>query len=184
MYSQPLVSSAPVSIAFRKHGIDSFSQALEWVHALPYGRNSDRANYMLIFQELRGTCSTKHAAVAALAHENGIFMQLQMAICKLDATLEPKVQPLLDQMGIEFLPEAHCYLHYAGQDIDLTFPDQAPTLRVETLEVHTIQPEQIGSYKLAIHQDYLKKWLKLKKLDMTFEEVWQLRENWIQSLSS
>ncbi|MFC2049163.1 hypothetical protein ACFLR2_00615 [Chlamydiota bacterium] len=184
-FSWSLKASGPVSTAFRAKGIDDLGHALRWVHSLPYGRNSNRENYMLIFSELRGTCSTKHAALAALALENGFPIKLQMTICKLDTKLDPKVLPLLDRLGVSFFPEAHCYLEYEDQQIDITFPDQAPTLKVETLEVHTIRPEDIGDHKLPIHQEYLKKWLHAKNLDQrfSFEEVWQLREEWIHSLN-
>ena len=135
--SSPLDALGPVSAAFRQQGINNFSEGLKWTHSLPYGRNSDRANYMLIFQELVGTCSTKHAPLAALANENGIQIKLQMAICKLDVNLEPKASSLLEMMEIDFFPEAHCYLQYEDQNIDITFPNQSPTLKIEIIEAQT-----------------------------------------------
>jgi hypothetical protein len=185
-FSWPFNASGPVSNALRAMGIENFGQALEWVHSLPYKRNSDRANYILIFSELKGTCSTKHAALAALGLENGFPIKLQMAICKLDTKLEPKVLPLLNKLKCDFFPEAHCFLQYEDQQIDITFPDQSPHLRMEILELHTIKSEDIGDYKLSIHQEYLKKWLHIKGLDykFSFEEIWQMREKWIHLLSS
>jgi hypothetical protein len=184
--SWPLNSVGSVSNAFLEMGVANFDQALRWVYSLPYGRNSDRANYMLIFPELQGTCSTKHAALAALGLENGFPIKLQMAICKLDTKLEPKVLSLLDRLGCSFFPEAHCFLQYEDQQIDVTFPDQAPHLRVEILALHTIQAEDIGSHKLSIHQEHLRKWLQAENLDKKFffEEVWQMREEWVYSLHS
>jgi hypothetical protein len=52
---------------FLEVGVTSFKEALDWVHKLPYGRNQDRADYSKIFEEWKGTCSTKDAALAALA---------------------------------------------------------------------------------------------------------------------
>lgn len=174
----------PVTNAFREIGIENFNQALQWTHSLSYGRNRQK-NYMLIFSELRGTCSTKHAALAALGLENGFQIKLQMAICKLDAKFNPKALPLLDRLKCSFFPEAHCYLQYNDQQIDITFPDQLPTLTAEVLEIYTINPEDIGDKKLAIHQEYLRKWLYTKNLKsrFTFEKVWQMREEWLHSLS-
>jgi len=176
----------PVSGAFRKHGVNLLSGALEWAHQLPYGRNSDRADYMLIFSEGCGTCSTKHAVLAALCRENGIEAQLQVAICKLDTELDPNVASFLDGLGISFFPEAHCYLRYADRDIDVTFPDQPSTLKAKVLQSFPIGPEQIGQHKLTLHYEYLAHWLVEQKLDkrFTFDEVWRLREEWIASLSS
>lgn len=175
-----------VSAAFRKHGVDHFSEALEWTHQLPYSRNSDRADYTLIFSEGCGTCSTKHAALAALCRENGIEAQLQVAICKLDTELDPNVASFLDELGVGFFPEAHCYLRYADRDIDATFPDQLPTLKAKVLQSFPIEPEQIGQHKLTLHHEFLAYWLVEQKLDkrFTFDEVWRLREEWIASLSS
>ena len=175
-----------VSEAFRKRSVNRFSEVLEWTHQLPYGRNSDRADYMLIFSNGCGTCSTKHAALAALCHENSIDAQLQVAICKLDTELDPNVASFLDELGVGFFPEAHCYLGYADRDIDVTFPDQLPTLKARVLQSFPIKPEQIGQHKLTLHHEYLARWLVEQKLDkqFTFDEVWRLREEWIVSLSS
>jgi len=181
----PIESNGPISRAFRHQGINSFLKAVEWTHKLPYGRNSDRKNTMQMFDEGRGTCSTKHALLAALCSENGVQTELMLAICKLNRQLEPKVASLLDQLGVDFFPEAHCYLRYEGHDIDITFPDQPPILKAEVLQTHTIHPEQIGDHKMALHKDYLRNWLRDQqpKSRFSFEEVWRLREDWIRSLS-
>lgn len=179
-------STGPVSAAFQRKRVDSFAEALEWTHQLRYARNSRRGDYMLIFSEERGTCSTKHAALATLCRENGVEVQLQVAICKLDVELDSSVTGFLDALGAEFFPEAHCYLRYASNDIDVSFPEQSPTLKAKVLEHRTIEPEQIGDHKLAIHHEYLRRWLVETALDkrFTFDEVWRLREEWIARLSS
>lgn len=170
-FSWTFRSCGAVTQAFYEKGIENFDQALKWVHRLPYGRNSNRSHYHLIFSELRGTCSTKHAALAALALENAFPIQLKMAICKIEV-------PWLSC----YFPEAHCYLQYQNQTIDVTFPLDPPTLKYELLEVRTITPDDIAERKNAIHQDYLRKWVEGR--GFTFEEVWQKREAWIiQSLA-
>ncbi len=47
-------------------GITDFYQAIDYVHQLPYGRNSDRTNYLQVLSEKHGACSTKHALIAEL----------------------------------------------------------------------------------------------------------------------
>lgn len=184
-YGVRIGSTGPVSRAFRYQRVNDFSEALAWAHGLPYGRNTDRADYMLIFTEGQGTCSTKHAALAALCRENDIQAQLHLAICRLDTGLDPSAANFLDKLNVEFFPEAHCYLRYAGEDIDVTFSDQSPILKVKVLQSYPIQPEQIGAHKLALHQKYLRQWLVDEGLDkrFSFDEVWRLREAWIASLS-
>lgn len=178
-------AAGAISVAFRQQRLNSFSEVIEWTHQLPYGRNLDRADYMLIFTEGCGTCSTKHAALAALCHENGIEAQHQVAICQLDTDLDPNVASFLDALGVDFFPEAHCYLRYADRNIDVTFPDQPPTLKTKVLQSFPIEPEQIGHHKLALHHEYLRGWLQDTGLDkrLAFDEVWRLREAWIASLS-
>ncbi len=157
-------ADGPVSLAFRKLGIHNFEEGVKWVHALPYGRNSDRANYMLIFSERRGTCSTKHAALAKLGQENGFAVKLWLSIC------------------VHHIPEAHCYLEVEGRMIDVTFPNQSRDLKMEIIKSYTIQPEDIGARKLNIHQTFLRGWAKDK--GMAFEEMWKAREEWISSLEA
>ena len=108
-----------------------------------------------------------------------------MIICRLDIQRIPRISNFLDKLSVDFFPEAHCYLQYAGQNIDVTFPDQPTVLKAEVLHTYPIQPEQIGSYKWSLHQKYLHCWFEEQKLDQrfTFDEVWQLREEWIASLS-
>ena len=63
-------NNGKVSKNFLNLGVKSFHSAIDWVKSMPYGRNNDRSNYFSIFSEHRGTCSTKHALLSALALEN------------------------------------------------------------------------------------------------------------------
>lgn len=167
--------------AYKNVGVHSFKEALQWTHKLPYGRNSDRSHYTLIFEEGCGTCSTKHATIAALAKELELSVHLKMVICKLNTKLAPRVGPFLEKLNVDFIPEAHCFINYDGNDIDLTFPEQPPIPKVEILVEHIIAPEEIGEKKLQLHLDYMKKWAMDKPF--TFEKAWSVREAWIDELS-
>ena len=46
---------------FLKLGIVDFKSAVESVQLLPYKRNKVKENHLCIFDDLGGTCSTKHA---------------------------------------------------------------------------------------------------------------------------
>lgn len=184
--STPILPVGPLSKAFLKLGVKAFDDAVLWVYQLPYGRNSDRADYMLIFEELQGTCSTKHAALAALAKECQLPIILKMVICKLDQNLDPKVKPLLERLGVDYVPEAHCYLSCPHGEIDVTFPNQPPYPKVEVLKEYIISTDEIGDQKLALHKEFLKAWIKDTGLSpsFSFDHLWQLREEWIRSLAS
>lgn len=172
----------PISEAYWGLGCRLFSDATNWTHQLPYGRNTDRADWMQIFSEECGTCSTKHAALAKLCHEAGIAAKLMVVICKLDCDLDSRAGEFLDQLGVPFFPEAHCILCVDGLNIDVTFPDQLPEPKAEILEAYSIQPDEIGERKIAIHHAYLRSWIQKNALSLSFEEVWGLREAWIERL--
>lgn len=65
----PLQFDGPVTAALIARGISDFRAAGRYLQALPYGRTANRADFGAVLREGRGTCSTKHALLATLAHE-------------------------------------------------------------------------------------------------------------------
>ena len=53
-------------------GITSFIGLYNYIHKLPYGRNSNRYDLELVIKEKKGTCSSKHAYLKQVAIENGL----------------------------------------------------------------------------------------------------------------
>lgn len=164
-------------------GIISFLSFIEWVEQLPYKRNSDRANFKLVFEEECGTCSTKNALIKGIADENGwSFVQLFLGIYKMDEQTNPGIGQILKGYDLPYLPEAHTYLKfndvlhdYTGLSIgDIPFSDQL-------LNEIEIKPEQIGDFKLNLHKDFMKDWSK--SVGFSFAEMWNLRESCILHLS-
>lgn len=177
-------SKGDVSFAFYQLGLKTYHEAVNWARQLPYGRNSDRTDYRCVFSEGKGTCSTKHAVLAALAQEYAQPIKLKMVICKLDENLDPNVRPFLDLIDAKYFPEAHCFLACRLGRLDITFPGQSPFPKVEILEEFFLSPEDIGERKQQLHHDYIKKWMKIAiSKDLTFDDLWNLREKWIESLS-
>jgi hypothetical protein len=54
-----------ISAQFLFYGKRDYHAAASYVQSLPYSRNSERSDYGLVLAERRGTCSTKHALLAA-----------------------------------------------------------------------------------------------------------------------
>ncbi|MDQ4127000.1 MAG: hypothetical protein M3151_03470, partial [Actinomycetota bacterium] len=106
--------------AFFAIGARDYHAAARHVRRLPYGRNSDRADYGLVLEEGRGTCSTKHALLAALARDYGLPVELRLGVYEMDGRNTPGVGPVLARYGLDGVPEAHCYLAYRGARVDLT----------------------------------------------------------------
>lgn len=165
---------------FEAKGLTGYRGAARHVRDLPYGRNSDRANYRLVLEENRGTCSTKHAVLAALARDHGSPVELRLGIYKMDGRNTPGVGPVLSRHGLLSVPEAHCYLAYRGTRVDLT--RAAPGGAIDCL-VHeeVAEPAAIGSYKAEMHKRFVASWASERGLDS--ERVWRVREECISALS-
>lgn len=173
-----LGAAGPDSESLLRVGCDSYRSAARYLHALPYGRNTDRANFRLVVSEQRGTCSTKHALLAAVALEQNLPVSLTIGIYDMNEANTPGVGRVLSARGLDSIPEAHCYLGYAGFRVDITRSGISPQAPIADFhEEWAIEPSQIGVHKLALHQQYLRDWLREhRNLSFSFEEVWRIRE--------
>jgi len=175
-----LETSSHLGLRFRDLRTEDFRQAATYVRDLPYGRNSDRSDWGLVLAEGCGTCSTKHALLAALALEHAVDVELRLGVYLMDGTNTPGVAGVLEARGLAGLPEAHCYLAYRGERVDVTGVE-ADTVK-EFLYEESIEPDQIGAYKLDLHRRFLRTWATERRLDP--ERVWRVREECIGALSA
>ncbi|OZM56851.1 hypothetical protein CIB95_08750 [Lottiidibacillus patelloidae] len=174
----------PISYQFLKLKITSFHEAMNFVQKLPYGRNKVRSNYMLVLEEMQGTCSTKHALLKALCIEQGYEeIKLMTGIYEMNGENTPGVGDVLKEAGLSVIPEAHCYLLYKGNRYDITRNVVSEPIEPFLVEME-IQPEQIGEYKVTVHKDYMHKWIKKNHIGLSFRELWTIRENCIKALSN
>jgi len=182
----PLRSAGDLTVQFISLGIADFRTAARYVHHLPYGRNSDRSDFTLVLRERRGTCSTKHALLARLASEQDIPIVLTLGIYEMDHRNTPGVGSVLEKYRLSYIPEAHCYLTYEGGRIDVTRSGVEPVEPIDRfLYEETITPEQIGEYKVELHQRFLRNWVSrgAPTGDRSWEEIWKIREECIAALS-
>lgn len=175
-----LSESGELARSFRTLGIEGYRAAARYVRDLPYGRNSDRSDYRLVLYEGRGTCSTKHALLAALAREHGVAVELRIGVYLMDGTNTPGVARVLRRHGIRALPEAHCYLAHRDRRVDVTGVEGSAA--EEFIHEETIEPAQIGTYKAERHRKFVRRWASERGLDAG--RVWQVREECIGALSS
>lgn len=181
----PLAAAGPDSQALLAAGCDTYRSAGRWLCGLPYGRNSDRADYRRVLSERRGTCSTKHALLAAVAREQRLPVSLRVGIYDLCEANTPGVGGVLAVHGLDSLPEAHCYLGCAGRRIDVTRADARPTASIAFHREWDIEPRQIGAEKERIHREFLAVWLARRpELDLELDEIWRVREACIAALAS
>jgi hypothetical protein len=166
-------------------GLTDFDAVYNYVRQLPYGRNSNRRNYKLILKEKRGTCSTKHAFLKARYLENNNEdLKLCLGIFKMNSNNTPKISGVLDTYQLDYIPEAHCYLKVGETIKDITFNDNEKPIFIESLlHEEAILPEQIGSYKIILHQTFLTSWIEEESVQLTFDDLWKVRELCIAQLS-
>ena len=118
-----------------------------------------------MFADNCGTCSTKHALLKRLADENDFKnVKLILGLFRMNKKNTPEISATLMQNDLEFIPEAHCYLKFEEQIIDLTKINSKPTDFLDDLiEEIEISPDQITDYKVNYHKNYLVTWLDNNK---------------------
>ena len=165
-------------------GLSSWRSVIDHVRHLPYGRTPDKLDFASVLTLGRGTCSTKHALLKVIADENKIEAHLTLCIYKMNHVNTPGIGSLIVDAGIPYVPEAHCYLKVDEEAIDATLPhaDLASKIK-DIIDEEIINPSQISNYKVDYHKAYLRQWRKEKKLTMSFDELWELREACIAKLT-
>lgn len=162
-----------------------FIELIEKVKHIPYGRNSNRYDFTLVISENKGTCSSKHAFLKDFANKNNIpNIKLYIGIFKMNEENTSKIFPLLSENQINYIPEAHCYLKVDGIPLDITTSESFyAKIKNDILEEIEIEPIQVANYKVNYHKDFLKKWIIETSQNITFNEIWTIREKCIQKLS-
>ncbi|MGH7767863.1 MAG: hypothetical protein ACREQP_10445 [Candidatus Binatia bacterium] len=181
-----LKPAGPLSAEIMARGVSDFRTAGRHLQKLPYGRTLDRADFSAVLREGKGTCSTKHAFLAALAREQELDILLMLGIYEMNERNTPCVDAVLRRYGVAALPEAHCYLMYEGLRIDVTRAGGPPAEAVvKFLREETIAPEQIGEYKFNWHRRFMLDWItgnSEKAGRRSFEDLWRIREECIAAL--
>ena len=109
-----------ISEQFLKMHISSFRAACEHIHQLPYGYNADRDAPMGLFNEGKGTCTTKHAVIATLAQELDYPIHKHIGIYAMTETLVTGTAAILEKYNLPSLPMVHCFLVFQTFRVDLT----------------------------------------------------------------
>jgi hypothetical protein len=183
----PLKEPGEITSAFARAGVYDYRAAARHVSHLAYGRNHDASDAMVVLSEQRGTCSTKHALLRRLAFEQQLPVKLMLGIFEMSGKNTPGVGSVLEKHGLESLPEAHCYLRANARSIDATrdFDRELVTVSFDFLHEEEISVEQIGSYKMSVHQQFLSRWLAQGGAGRgwSLDEIWKIREECIRALS-
>ena len=115
-----IAAKGPVSEEFKRLKIDTFHEACRYVHEMPYGYNSDRDEFMILFKEGKGTCTTKHAVIGTLAQEIELPIQKHVGIYAMTEEIVTGTRELLERFDLPYIPMLHCFLVYDRFRVDLT----------------------------------------------------------------
>ncbi len=180
-----LSANLELSSLIRTEGINHFRVLLDHIQSLPYGRNANRSDLSLVFKEKKGTCSSKHAFLKKVIEENEIVgIELLIGIYKMTIQNTPGIGSYMEEAGLSYLPEAHCYLKYLDKRIDITNSmSDFDRISDAILKEVSIQAEQVTTFKVNLHKNYIKDWIDAENIQLSFEEVWSIREKCIANLS-
>lgn len=180
-----LESNDPLTIDIVESGVVTWEDLVRCVKNFHYGRNTNRSDLSLVWYERKGSCSSKHAFLKHVAHLNKIpNVDLILCMYKMTAENTPKVGSVLEAFELDYLPEAHCYIRFGSEAIDVTTMNSSfASIEKEVLEEQSIQPEQVAEYKVNYHKAYMKEWAKKHYAEKSFEQLWDIREKCILALS-
>lgn len=179
-----LNSDKSISKKFHELEIYTFSDAMNFIKNLPYGRNSNRENLILVLDEMKGTCSSKHALLKSLANENEQSeIKLMLGIFKMSESNTPKIKNTLNKFEVEYIPEAHNYLKINNKIYDCTTSNSSELNFINDLILEIdIEPHQVVDFKVGFHKKFLKDWIKSQPFSL--DEIWKIRELCIADLSA
>lgn len=168
----------------RSHGWNDFGALCEHVRALPYGRVSHAADVLSVLREHKGTCSSKHRLLAAVAHDCGHpEIELVVGIYAMSEVNTPGVGAVLRTASCVAIAEAHCYLRVGEARWDFTgLSAGRESPFASLLEEHVVLPEALGTQKLSLHHQALVRWAAF--VGQSPAAAWSLREACIDALTS
>jgi hypothetical protein len=117
---KPISNSGEISQKFLSLHIQTFLEACRYVHALPYGYNSDRDDLIILFKENMGSCTSKHAVMATLAVELNLPIEKNIGIYAMTEEIVTGTNAILKKYALPYLPMVHCFLSYQNHVVDLT----------------------------------------------------------------
>lgn len=173
-----------VSGLFLERNIKDFQSACQFISQLPYKRNNDKSNIKCVFDDLGGTCSTKHAVLRKLALENNQpNVKLILGIFEMDSGYTKKIKNTLEEFKLDYIPEAHNYLKIEDEYFDFTKPESDYTqFKNKLLIEREIEFNEIVDEKIIFHKKFLQKWITDENIPYSLDEIWDIRERCIKDL--
>lgn len=149
-----------ISEKYLQQGLKTFREACLWTQALPYGSNSNNEDSLILFEEGRGTCTTKHGAIARLAQEHHLPIHKHLGFYRLNDEIVTGVNALLAPYGLDFIPQIHCFLVYENCRVDLTEGNcNGKNKTIEDYDfVVQVEPDLTHEQHQAYYREYLRQY--------------------------
>ena len=177
-----------ISSEFLRLGITGFNDACRHVHQLPYGYNSDRDDLLILFNEGRGSCTTKHAVIATLAEELSLPIVKNIGIYRMIEDLVTGTSEIMDRFKLPYVPMVHCFLVYQNYWVDLTEGNNNGKNRPidEFIYTEAVIPNISGKDEYLLYRKALKERILLREelKDIDIKRILQAREEGIKLLKS
>ncbi len=113
-------------------------------------------------------------------------IRLMLGIYEMSERNTPGVGRVLEKYGLASVPEAHCYLMYRNDRIDITRAVDGAEPIAKFLHEEVISPDQIADYKVSVHHHFLRNWIGTAATSraMSLDAAWKIREECIAALAA
>ncbi len=115
-----ITESGQISSKFLELGVVSFKDACHHVHSMPYGYNKEKDKPLILFEDNKGSCTTKHGVIALLAEELGVNLKKRLGIYQMTEEIVSGTQEIIEKYQIPYIPMVHCFLTFNQYRFDLT----------------------------------------------------------------
>jgi len=185
LHKYKISSNGKLSVQALELGLSDLDKLSDWLKTLKYKRTSSKEDLRLVFTEECGTCSSKHALFKSIVDENQFKeFKLIIGLFKMNHLNTSGIGNALSNTGLNYIPEAHCYIRTQLGVIDLTNPESFYSkVKEEIISEIEIEADQVGAFKVNYHKEEIRKWIEAKNIDYTVEEIWSVREQCILNLS-
>ncbi|MBK8723788.1 MAG: hypothetical protein IPL95_16515 [Saprospiraceae bacterium] len=164
--------------------MENWGDLIDYIKKLPYGRNQNREDFSLVLKENKGTCSSKHSFLKKIADLNNFEnVKLILGIYRMNHLNTSKIGSIISENGLDYIPEAHCYLKLNRRRIEITNSNaDIGNLIEDIIDEIEIEPEQVLTFKIDYHKRFLQRWIIENEINLDFEKIWGIREQCIKWL--
>ncbi|MGD9176114.1 MAG: hypothetical protein PVF29_18255 [Desulfobacterales bacterium] len=186
--NKTISKAGEISNQFISIAINTFMDACDYVHQVPYGYNSDRDDLVILFKEKMGSCTTKHAVIATLAAELDLPIYKRIGIYPMTETIVTGTHKILQTYDLPYIPMIHCFLEYREYRVDLTEGNQnGKNQPIDTLfYTERVEPNIPAKHEYRLYRQALKDRIllrdELKGVDI--KRILHAREEGLELLKS